>query len=135
MSNVVMVTASGEEHGLINTIGNSVKDDGFKRFEEKDRAAMEKLKKEESRIVKARYINHRGMNERLTKPYCRWAGESIRIFHLIPGYTYDLPMGFINEVNGNPGLANRSDKMDESGKPAAKDSMPTKLHELVAVSF
>ena len=29
---LTQVTANGEEHGLINTIGNSVPDDGMKRI-------------------------------------------------------------------------------------------------------
>ena len=49
---LTLVTANGIQHGLINTVGNSVPDDGFKRFAEKDRPKMEKMKKDDERIVK-----------------------------------------------------------------------------------
>ena len=69
------VTTNGLEHGLINTIGNSVPDDGFKRFAEKDRPSMEKKKKEDEKIVKAQYLHKDGKNERLERPYANWAGS------------------------------------------------------------
>ncbi len=135
MNSLVMVTAGGEEHGMIKKVANSVKDNNFEYMDAPTKAKAEKLRKEDAKIVKARYINHRGENERLTKPYCRWAGDAICTWHLIPGHTYELPMGFVNEVNANLGLARRSDLVDESGKPAAKDSGYEKLHELVPVGF
>ncbi len=141
MSNVVLVTANGEQHGLINSLPNSCKDKGEPSMKPETKAEFDKLKKEESRTVKARYINYRGNNERLTKPYMRYAGDPIKIFHLIPGYTYDLPLGFIKEVNGNPGLAQRADQLvggslnGEGGQIRAKDAAPIKLHELVPVGF
>lgn len=134
MTSIVMVTASGEEHGLVKKVANSVPDNGFAHMDPATKAKAEKLRKEEARMVKARYINHRGENERLTKPYCRWAGDPICTYHLIPGYTYDLPLGFINEVNGSPGLARRGERVEE-GKVIAQDQAPEKLHELVGVGF
>jgi hypothetical protein len=134
MSAQPMVTEWGEEHGLVNEVGNSVQDDGMKRFSEKDRPAMEKLKKEQSRMVKARYINYRGQNERLDKIDCRWAGEKIRKYHLIPGFTYDVPMGMVEEVNRS-GVAKRSQILDAQGVPTKVDGQMEKIHELVSVSF
>lgn len=128
-------TQSGEQHGLINSIANSVPDTGFKHMSPENKTKAEKLRKEESRIVKARYINHRGQNERLDKPYCRWAGDPIQQWHLIPGQVYDLPLGFINEVNGNPGLPKRSEILDDKGVPTVRDGMSEKIHELVPVGF
>ena len=97
------------------------------------KAKCEKLRKEEARIVKARYINHRGLHERLSKPYLRWAGDKILMYHLIPGYVYDLPMGFINEVNSS-GLKKRSN-VDGDATPINKEAGVEKIHELVPVSF
>ena len=138
---LTLYTAWGEAHGLINQLGNSVKNDNFQRFAPEHRESMRKLKQEESEIVRARYINHRGMHERLTKPYCRWDGDPIQIWHLIPGQEYELPMGFINEVNSS-GLNIRSKEETAVGVSGMKDSRSTqkveskeKLHELVPVSF
>ena len=131
----LLVTESGEQHGLINSVANSVEDNGFKYMKADVKTKAEKLKKEENRMVKARYINHRGSHERLTKPYCRWAGDPIQTWHLIPGHTYELPLGLVNEVNDNPGLAKRSGLLDKDGLPTKVDGKSERLHELVPVGF
>jgi hypothetical protein len=134
MSSIVLVTESGERHGLINELVNSVRDDGFKSATPENKTKMEKLKKEESRMVKARYINHRGMHERLSKPYMHWAGDSIKMYHLIPGQVYDLPLGFVKEINDSPGLADRGEKM-VGDEYQSKDKKGFKIHELVPIHF
>lgn len=127
------VTARGEEHGLINSLGNSVQGDGMKRFSPEHKEQMKKLKEEESRVVKARYVNHRGSHERLTKPYCRWAGDPIQIWHLIPGQEYELPMGFVKEVNES-GLIRRS-KLDTDNSNIGLVEGKDQIHELIPCSF
>jgi hypothetical protein len=131
-----MVTPSGERHGLINRVANSVPDNGFAHFKGEWKKKAEDLRKKESKIVKARYINHRGEHERLTKPYCRWAGDPIDTWHLIPGFEYELPLGFVEEVNDkNKILPKRSEILDSSGRPTLKDGPGERLHELVPVGF
>lgn len=130
---ILLVTESGEQHGLINTLANSVKDNGFQHMSAENKVKAEKLKKEENRKVKARYLNHRGMNERLTKPYCRWAGDPIQVYHLIPGKIYELPMGLVNEIN-NSGLKKRSQN-DDDRTPVGKVEGVDRIHELVPISF
>lgn len=138
---IKLCTAAGEEHGLINTLTNSVPDTGFKHIDPKIKSSIEKKKKDDSKIVKARYINHRGHHERLTKPYCKYAGDPIDIWHLIPGHVYDLPMGFIEEVNavrmpvrsGLQSVDGHPINQDES--PLEKDRVGDAIHELVPVNF
>ncbi len=132
-----MISANGERHGLINVLGNSVSlDMGFKNMTPERLKQAESLKKDEHRIVKARYINHNGPSERLTKPYMRWAGDPIQIWHLIPGEAYDLPFGFVKEINDpNKRLKVRSEVVDFSGKPTEKEGMGRQIHELVPLSF
>lgn len=132
--NLKQVTPNGEEHGLINEVANSVDDNGFKHMKPEVKAKAEKLRKEESRIVKARYINHRGNHERLTKPYCHWAGDPIQTWHFIPGYTYDVPKGLVDEVNSKR-LAQRSEILDSKGMPTVKDGPGLQIHEFVPVGF
>lgn len=137
MSVIKRVTATGEEHGLIKQMANSVPNHGYKHMEPTEKAKIEKERKEDARVVKARYINHRGMHERLTKPYCRYAGDTICTYHLIPGQEYDLPMGFIKEVNEAQGLASRGERIEERGNRNViinKDEFE-KIHELVPTSF
>lgn len=131
---LVLVTESGEQHGLINQLPNSVRDNGFKHMNPETRAKAEKLRKEDSKMVKARYINHRGMHERLSKPYMKYAGDMIKMYHLIPGHSYDLPLGFIKEINESRGLEQRSDQV-VNDVVRSKDANPLKIHELVPISF
>ena len=132
---LLQVTESGEQHGLINTVANSVKDENFKHMTPENKAKAEKLRKEESKLVKARYINHRGSHERLTKPYCHWAGDPIQTWHCIPDHVYDIPKGLVDEVNGNKGLPRRSEVLDAKGMPTSKDGKSEKIHEFVPVGF
>ncbi len=132
---IELISDSGEKHGLINSVANSVQDNGFKYMSPETKAKAEKLKKSDNTKVKARYINHRGTHERLTKPYCRWAGDPIQTWNFIPGQTYELPKGLVDEVNNNPGLAKRSDIVDAKGMPTKVDGKAEKLHEFVPISF
>lgn len=127
---------NGEEHGLIKTVANSVQDNDFKYMDQKTKEKCKKQREEDKKMVKARYINHRGANERLTKPYCRWAGDPIHTYHLIPGKEYDLPKGFVDEVN-NPLYKpmKRSGLVDKNNNVLMSDKPEDKIHELVPVSF
>jgi hypothetical protein len=140
---LVMATASGEQHGLVNTLTNSVPFDDFKHMQPQHKKELEKQKKEDSRIVKAEYMNSRGRHERLTKPYCRYAGDPIHVFHLIPGKVYELPVGFINEVNDkNRIMKKREGLVSVDGNPVqnteaplGKDEDGDWLHKVVPVAF
>jgi hypothetical protein len=138
---VAMATASGELHGLINVIGNSVAFDDFKNMDPKTKAKCEKDKKEDNRMVKARYINSRGKHERLQKPYCRWSGDPIKLYNLIPGFIYELPMGMVKEVNEKKNVK-RSGLVSVDGEPLKRDESPLdkdeyedNLHQLVPITF
>ena len=141
MSKVIQYTASGEAHGLINTLSNSVENNDFKHMSPHIKAILEKEKKEDSRIVKVEYINRTGRHERLTKPYCRYAGDPIQIWNLIPGRTYEVPMGLVKEVN-QARLPKRSGLMEVDGEKVTKDGSPLAqdqegdwLHKLIPVNF
>ncbi len=99
--------------------------------------------KEDSRLVKAEYINSRGRHERLTKPYCRYAGDAIQIWHFIPGKVYEVPLGLVNEVNDkNKIMKKRSglisvdeNNVKQDGSPLDRDEEGEFLHKFVAVGF
>lgn len=136
-----LLTATGEAHGLINMIGNSVAFDEFKHMDPKTKAKCEKEKKEDSRMVKARYINMRGKHERLQKPYCRWSGDPIRMYNLIPGYVYELPYGMVREVNEKKevkrsGLVSQDGQaLNKDESPIDKDQIGESIHQLVPIDF
>lgn len=140
MAQVLMATATGEQHGLINTLTNSVPFDDFKSMKPEHKARLEKEKKEDARIVKAEYMNSRGRHERLTKPYCKYAGDPICIYHLIPGKVYELPLGMVKEVNEKimpkrSGFVPGDKDLDGTGAPLDKDEEGDWLHKLVPVGF
>lgn len=130
---MLLVTEMGEEHGLINELPNSNKGDGFKHMKGEDKKKAESKKKDDLRIVKARYINHRGLSERLQRPYCDYSGETIKMYNLIPGYVYDLPKGMVDDVNENAKLP-RQPLVEEPGKAPVKRPSE-RIHELVPISF
>lgn len=132
---LTQVTGNGLEHGLINTIGNSVPDDGLKRFAEKDRPEMEKKKKNDEKIVKFQYLNSRGATERYEAPYCKWAGQPIQMWRLLHGYTYEGPKGMVDEINEMPAPTEFSDLLDAKGNPTVKNVSADKLHRCIPLSF
>ena len=143
MKNLLLCTGSGEQHGLINTLTNHVPFDDFKHMSPSNKAKLEKEKKEDARLVKAEYMNSRGKHERLTKPYCRYAGDPIQIWHFIPGKVYEVPKGLVDEVNDKSKvLKRRSGLVSIDGEAVNKDESPLDadqdgewIHKFVPVGF
>lgn len=140
---LMLVTAGGEVHGLINTLTNSVPFDDFKNMKPEDKKELEKQKKEDSRFVEAEYMNSRGRHERLTLPYCKYAGDPIQQWHFIPGYTYTIPVGLINQVNDKNKIMKRRDGLvsvdgndvTASGAPIRGDQEGDWLHKFIPTKF
>lgn len=140
MSNLLMSTASGELHGLINTLTNSVPFDDFKHMTPSNKSKIEKEKKEDARLVKVEYLNSRGKHERLTKPYCKYSGEPILVYHFIPGKSYEIPLGLVKEVNDKSKIMKKrsglleidGEKVTKEGSPLDKDEDGEWLHKFVA---
>lgn len=123
MSRIVMATASGEQHGLVNTLTNSVEFNDFKHMAPNIKSQVEKQKKEDAKMGKYEYVNRKGRHERLDKPYCKYAGDPIHVYHLIPGYVYELPKGFVDEVN-NMKKMKRSGLVSLDGNNVKNDGSP-----------
>ena len=140
---LLMATAGGEQHGLINTLTNCVPFDDFKHMTPENKKEMEAQKKRDSRLVKAEYMNSRGRQERLTKPYCKYAGDAIQIWHFIPGKTYEVPFGLVDEVNDkNKIMKKREGLLEVDGKPVQNTQAPLSrdeegdfLHKFIPVGF
>ena len=131
-----METETGEKHGLINVLANSVPFDDFAKMDPKTKAECQKMKAHDSKIVKARYINHRGANERLSRPYMRWAGDPIQMWNFIPDQEYEVPRGLVDEVNDKRRIPKKmSGLLDAQGKALLVDQPGQRLHEFVAVGF
>jgi len=138
---LIQATASGEMHGLINTLTNSVEFNDFKHMSPATKAKLEKEKKDDARIVKVEYMNRTGRHERLVKPYCRYAGDPIQIWNFIPGRTYEVPYGLVKEVNEKK-MPKRSgllevdgEKVTADGSPLDRDQEGDWIHRMIPVSF
>jgi hypothetical protein len=138
---ILQATASGELHGLVNTLTNSVENNDFKYMAPHIKAQLEEEKKEDARIVEVELISKGPRTERLEKPYCRYAGDPIQMYKLIPGYKYKLPLGFVKEVNKDP-PPKRSGLMEVDGEKVTKDGAPLPrdmegdwLWKLISVKF
>lgn len=134
---LTQVTQTGEEHGLINTLGNSVKDDGMNRFAEKDRAKMQKMKTEDARIVKARYLHKDGKNEKLERPYCNWGGDPITMWRFLHDNVYEVPKGLVDDVNSpNKRQKKRAGFLvNGKGEPLETDQLEDPIHRFIPVEF
>ena len=140
---LILATAAGEQHGLINTLTNSVPFDDFKNMKPEHKKELQAQKKEDARMVKAEYMNSMGRHERLTKPYCKYAGDPVQIWHFIPGHVYEVPLGLVNEVNDKTkimkkreGLLSVDDReVTKSGAPLGRDEEGEWLHRFSAVGF
>lgn len=141
MSIVAQYTASGEAHGLINVLTNSVEFNDFKHMAPHIKAKLEKEKKEDAKIVKVEYINRTGKHERLTKPYCKYAGDPIHVWNFIPGKVYEVPYGLVKEVNQMKSVRRSGllevdgEKVTKDGSPLAKDEDGEWVHRFVGVGF
>ena len=111
-----LVTANGEIHGLTGELANDCKESDMEKLDEKIKNECKKLKKEDAKLVKARYVNHKTPTGKLHKAYCKWPGDNIQKWTFISGYTYEVPLGLVKEVNSS-GLIQRS--KDDSGKSSA----------------
>lgn len=140
MTTIAMATKTGELHGLLQTLPNSVPFDDFKKCEPETRTRLKKELENRKKIVKGRYINRENENERLEKAYCAGSGEPIQLWKLIPDYTYELPLGFVDEVNAS-GMPIRADLLSVDGKSINDDESPLnrdkprRIHEIVPVGF
>lgn len=127
---------NGQRHGCINEVANSVPDDGFKRFAEKDRESMKLLREKQAKVVKAKYINYRGPNEILETQYMKWAGDPITSWRFIHDQEYEVPMGLVEQINDpKKRLVKRSEVLDAKGVPTAKDGAAEQIHAMIPVAF
>ena len=140
---VKMYTASGEEHGLVDRLANSVQSDEFKHFKADAKKEMLARRAEDSKIVKAQYLNSRSRQERLETAYCKYPGDPIELWKFIPGYNYDVPMGLVKQINDKNKIPKKradllsedSKPVSEGGRPLASDCDGDWLHKMVPSGF
>lgn len=125
-----MKTPSGEEHGLMKVVSNSVPDSEGKRFKEKDREAMKKDRAEQSKMVKVTYINTKGSKFPFELPYCMWDGDPILSYKFLPDHDYEIPKGLVDLVNKKK-IQKRSGLLDKNSKELLVDTQEISEHRFV----
>ncbi len=124
---VRQVTASGEEHGLINVLTNSNEFNDFVHFKPEHKAEMIRQKKEDEKVVNIEFVHKGGRSERWQESYCKYAGDPIQIWKLIPGRTYKMPLGLKKQINDRISIKRSGllsvdgEKVTPSGAPLEKD--------------
>lgn len=119
------------EHGLLEEVGNAIKDDGFKNLSEKHRKEMLEKKKNDLELVDVVYQN-------LTNPengkwegwYGDYAGVPLRSFRFLHGKRYKIPRGLAKKIN-DMGAPVRSGLLDSSGRFLEKDGEKIRAHQMV----
>jgi len=130
------IASNGLQHGLINTVGNSVPDNGFKHFSEKNKPKMEALKKKDEELVKVQYLHKDGKNERLERPYMKYAGQPITFWRFLHGETYEIPRGLAEDINDpKKRQMKRSGLIGPNGQPLETDQLEDPIHRVVAIGF
>lgn len=127
-----MVTKGGVKHGLI-TMYVSESSEEFKNMKPALKAEMEKKKKDDNRIIKAKFVHYKDKNGRLEMPYCKYSGDPVLMYKFLNGYTYNVPKGLVDQVN-EAFIVKRSEILDRDGLPTKTDEVE-KLYEFVPASF
>lgn len=121
----MLLTSSGEKHGLVNSITNRVKNTDFKGYDPHIQEILRKEKEKDSKLVRAEYVNSTGKHDRLEMVYCKYAGDPIQSWKFIPGYTYDVPRGLAEEINeSHKNQKKREGLLSVNGNEVNKDSSP-----------
>lgn len=127
-------TKDGIKHGLINSLANSISANLEKKIDSSKKEEYEKKKKSDSEIVKARYINYIGNEERLETAYMRYAGQPITQWRFLNNEVYSVPRGLVEQVNNShKNVKKRTGLVNKDGLPIDKEENSEKTHEFVGI--
>ncbi len=126
-------TKLGIEHGLIETIANSVPDHGYKNLNDTNRKEMLSRRKRDLEMVKRTYQNLKNQETgKFEGWYADHPGEVMRSYRFLHGHTYTMPRGYARKVNAM-GAPLRSGLLDSNGNSLEVDGQIDHTHQLVAV--
>lgn len=78
---------------------------------------LEKMKKEDSRIVKGRFFCHEPKGGNVKFSYRKYKGDPIKSYTLFDGKDYELPVGVAKHIN-NCGWNVHAHCVDANGNPS-----------------
>ena len=127
-------TANGLSHGLINSIANSVDISLEKKIKSTKKEEYQKVKKYDSEIISARYLNYLGEDDRLEMSYMKYAGDPITKWRFLNNEVYKVPRGLIKQVNEAHKMGKkRIGLLDKDSNPIEQEQNNEKTHEFVGI--
>ncbi len=123
------------EHGLIETIANSILDHGYANLSEANKKDVLAQKKKDLELVDVIYQNlDNSETGKFEGAYGTYSGEPIRFYRFIAGQRYSIPRGFARQINEELGCPVRSGLLDSNGKELAKDGQTKRTHQMIPAS-
>ena len=128
------VTREGVEHGLVETIANSVPDHGYKNLSEKHRKEMLDKKKNDLELVEIVYHHLKNQDTgKFEGWYADHPGTPMYYFRLLYGLKYKIPKGMAKKIN-NLGAPQRSGLVDSRGNELLRDGVKERTHQVSAAA-
>ena len=105
--------------------------------EAKKKAAelLEKNCKEDQKMVKGVFKNLESPGGDVTFAYRGHKGEPIRVYNLIDGETYDIPIGVARHINRQCKYMKSAHLVDRDGKPMVGAGKPTQRYEFGSTDY
>lgn len=105
--------------------------------EEKKKSAIliEKAKEEDSQIVKGIFKNLECPGGDLQFAYHAYKGESTRVYHMIDGKEYEIPMGVAKHINRQCKYKKSKHLIDKDGNSIITADKPIERYQFVSMDF
>lgn len=106
-----------------------------KEEKEKSSALIEKHKKEDAHIVKGIFKNIECPGGDVEFAYHKYPGESTKVYHLIDGHEYDLPLGVAKHINQQCKYKKSKHLVDLNGNKVVTADKSIERYQFVSTEF
>lgn len=109
-----------------------------KRTEEQKKKAselIEKARKEDSKLVKGVFKNLECPGGDLQFAYHAYKGEPTRVYHMIDGDEYEIPLGVAKHINQQCKYRKSKHLIGKDGKRMIVADKPTERYQFVSTDF
>lgn len=91
--------------------------------------------KEESKLVKGIFKNIESSGGDLTFAYRAYKSEPIRVYELIDGESYTIPLGVARHINRQCKYTKSAHLVDKEGRPIVGAGKHTQRYEFISTDF
>jgi len=116
----------------VSTKGRSKLSDKEKRHAEE---LLEKSKDEDSKLVKGIFKNLECPGGDLEFAFHQYKGDSTKIYHLIDGHEYEIPMGVAKHLNRQCKYKKSKYLVDKDGNRMITADKPIERYQFVSTDF